>query len=474
MDASRNRTALERIFATQREGTREQVSRSYEERMDLLGRLGRIFEQHRDELVDAVAADFGIRSRYETILLDLMLGISEIKFARRNLKTWLRARRVKTDIFGLPGSSRLVPQPLGVVGVLGTWNYPLGTIFVGAAGALAAGNRVIAKPSEVSANAAEASERLVRRYFAEEEFAIVQGGPDMAQAMTALPFDHILFTGSPAVGRKVYEAAAANLTPVTLELGGKCPAIVGKGASLAQVCESLVFGKLLNAGQTCIAADYAFVHVDQMESFVAALRAQVAKCYPNAASNPDFTSIINDRQFARLQGLLDDAEAKGATVLNLSDNGDGTLPERHRIVPLAVLDVTDDMAMMQEEIFGPILPIMPYRSEDELIRYVNRHERPLALYYFGDESEERRKIISETHAGGVTLNGTVMHVFQRRLPFGGIGQSGIGAYTGVASFERFTHYKPVFSQPKLSLLGQLLPPYSSKTEGLLNIFEKIL
>ena len=191
MDASRNRTELERIFATQREGTREQVSRSYEERMDLLGRLGRIFEQHRDELVDAVAADFGIRSRYETILLDLMLGISEIKFARRNLKTWLRPRRVKTDIFGLPGSSRLVPQPLGVVGVLGTWNYPLGTIFVGAAGALAAGNRVIAKPSEVSANAAEASERLVRRYFAEEEFAIVQGGPDMAQAMTALPLSLI-------------------------------------------------------------------------------------------------------------------------------------------------------------------------------------------------------------------------------------------------------------------------------------------
>ncbi len=467
-------TELERIFTLQRSLTREQVSRSYETRMDLLARLGKMFETHEDELINAVRADFGIRSRYETILTDIMLVLSDVKFARRHLKHWMKPRSVKTDTFGLPGSSRLIPQPLGVVGILGTWNYPYGTVFAGAAGALAAGNRIIAKPSEISAHSAEISQRLVRKYFSEEEMAVVIGGPDVAQQMTSLPFDHILFTGSPNTGKKVAQSAAANLTPVTLELGGKCPIIIDKSAHFPEVAQSLVFGKLLNAGQTCIGVDYAFVPEGSVEDFVSALARQVHKCFGEIEANQDYTSIINHRQFDRLRGLVEDARAKGAGVTNLAGSGDGMFEAAHRIAPLAVTNVASDMGLMQEEIFGPILPILTYRTEDEVIEYINAGERPLALYYFGKDSAGRRKILGETHAGGVTLNGTVMHVFQRRLPFGGIGQSGIGSYLGPGSFERFSHLKPVFSQSKISVLSQLLPPYSSKTGWLLNLFKKLL
>lgn len=478
MDASRNRTELERIFATQREGTREQVSRSYEERMDLLGRLGRIFEQHRDELVDAVAADFGIRSRYETILLDLMLGISEIKFARRNLKTWLRPRRVKTDIFGLPGSSRLVPQPLGVVGVLGTWNYPLGTIFVGAAGALAAGNRVIAKPSEVSANAAEASERLVRRYFAEEEFAIVQGGPDMAQAMTALPFDHILFTGSPAVGRKVYEAAAANLTPVTLELGGKCPAIVGKGASLAQVCESLVFGKLLNAGQTCIAPDYVMVPRGKEAAFGEAFGRAVARLFPTIEGNPDYAAIISPRHHERLQALLAQARAEGARLQpagpDAASGAASSAGSSRQMAPVLAFNVAAGSKLLTEEIFGPILPVLPYDTMQDAINYINAHPRPLALYWFGTDTDARDKLLASTVSGGVTVNDTLMHIAHENLPFGGVGDSGWGSYHGEAGFLRMTQQKAVLVQSKWARGDLFYPPYGKRFEQVMGLLKRII
>jgi len=465
---------LERVFALQRSLTRRQVSRAYEARMDLLARLGRMFETHEEELIDAVAADFGVRSRFETILTDIMLVLSEVKFARRHLRQWMRPRRVRTDTFGLPGSSRLLPQPLGVVGILGTWNYPYGTVFAGAAGALAAGNRVIAKPSEISSRSAELSQRLVREYFSEEEMALVTGGPELAQHLTSLPIDHLLFTGSPNTGRKVAQAAAANLTPVTLELGGKCPIIVAESAKLADVTQSLVFGKLLNAGQTCIGVDYAFVPEDTVAPFVSALCERVRKSFQDIERNPDYTSIIDHRQFERLRGLVDDAHAKGAEIINLAGDDDGLFADAHRIAPLAALNVSDDMKMMQEEIFGPILPIKPYRSEDEVIEYINSGERPLALYYFGKDDEGRRKILNETHAGGVTLNGTVMHVFQRRLPFGGVGQSGIGSYLGPESFDRFSHLKPVFKQSKVSVLGKLLPPYSAKTGQVLDLFRKLL
>ena len=465
---------LQRLFETQQALTRERVSRSYEERMDLLARLGTMFETHEEEMIQAAAADFGIRSRHETVLTDMMLVLPEVKYARRHLRRWMKKRRVKTDIFGKPGKSYLHPQPLGVVGILGTWNYPYGTVFAGAAGALAAGNRIIAKPSEVSARSAETMARLAARYFSEEELAVVLGQAELAGHMTSLPFDHLLFTGSPMIGKKVAAAAAANLTPITLELGGKCPVIIDPSASLPKVCESLVFGKLLNAGQTCIGADYAFVHESMLDSFVEQMGERVANCYTDIEDNADFTSIINQRQYQRLTGLLDDARSKGATIINLAGDGDGLFPNRNRMAPQAVLNVSDEMALMQEEIFGPILPVMPYRSAEDVIRYINRGERPLALYHFGKDNRARQAILEETHAGGVTLNGTVMHVFQRSLPFGGIGNSGIGSYLGPSSFERFSHFKPVFRQSGVNMLGQLLPPYSNKTGKFLGVFKKLL
>ena len=381
---------LERLFETQRALTRKRVSRSYEERMDLLARLGTMFETHEEEMIEAVTEDFGIRSRHETVLTDMMLVLSEIKYARRNLRKWMKDRRVKTDIFGQPGRSFLHPQPLGVVGIIGTWNYPFGTVFAGAAGALAAGNRVIAKPSEVSPRSADLMARLAATYFSEEELAVVLGEAELASRMISLPFDHILFTGSPAIGRKVAQAAAANLTPVTLELGGKCPVVVDPSASLPNVCESLVFGKLLNAGQTCIGADYAFVHETILDSFVEQMGEQVANCYADIEDNADYTSIINQRQYQRLVGLLDDARSKGATIINLAGDGDGLMPNRNRIAPLAALNVSDDMALMQEEIFGPILPILPFRTTEDVTDYINKGPRPLALYHFGENKGSQR------------------------------------------------------------------------------------
>lgn len=465
---------IKQLFERQRTLTRWSISCSYEERMDLLARLGLMFETHEEEMIKAVSEDFGIRSRHETVLTDMMLVLSEVKYARRHLKKWMKKRPVKTDVFGLPGRSHLQPQPLGVIGIIGTWNYPFGTVFAGAAGALAAGNRVIAKPSEISACSADVMAQLAKNYFSEEELAIVQGDAELAGQMTSLPFDHLLFTGSPAIGKKVAEAAAANLTPVTLELGGKCPVIIDQSASLPQVCESLVLSKLLNAGQTCIGADYAFVHESLLDSFLKQMRDQVVHCYDDIENNLDFTSIINQRQYQRLTGLLDDARSKGATIINLSGNGDGLFPNGNRIAPQVLLNVSDDMALMQEEIFGPILPVLPYSSADEVIRHVNMGERPLALYHFGKNNDAQRAILDETHSGGVTLNGTVMHVFQRNLPFGGIGNSGIGAYLGPSSFERFSHFKPIFKQSNLNMLGQLLPPYSTNTGSFLEIFKKLL
>ena len=386
----------------------------------------------------------------------------------------MRIRKRSVPLHLMPGRARIVPQPLGVVGVISPWNFPVFLSLSPVAGAIAAGNRVMLKPSEWTPKTSALLAELASEAFEPDEFAVFEGGIETGRAFSELPFDHLLFTGSTRVAKEVSNSAAKNLTPLTLELGGKSPALVCPGANLKRAAERIVFGKLANAGQICIAPDYVFVERAKFHDFIEMLQTYIKKAYPRLNNNPDYTSIISADHFSRLNRMIEEAREDGAEIISINPDGETLEPSARKIPPTLILRPNSTLSVMQEEIFGPILPIMPYRSEDELIRYVNRHERPLALYYFGDESEERRKIISETHAGGVTLNGTVMHVFQRRLPFGGIGQSGIGAYTGVASFERFTHYKPVFSQPKLSLLGQLLPPYSSKTEGLLNIFEKIL
>jgi coniferyl-aldehyde dehydrogenase len=357
-----------------------------------------------------------------------------------------------------------VPQPLGVVGIIVPWNYPLFLAVSPLAAALAAGNRAMIKMSEFTPRTGALLASLVQRYFPQGEVAVVLGDADAGAAFARLPFDHLLFTGSTVVGRHIMHAAADNLTPVTLELGGKSPAIVGPDCSLAKAAERIAVGKLMNAGQTCIAPDYALVPAGQEPAFVAALRAVVAKMYPRIDDTPDYSAIINARHFQRLAGYLADAQAQGARLEPLSA---GTADEtRRHLPPLALLGVTDSMRVMQEEIFGPLLPILPYRTFDEALAYVNAHPRPLALYLFDEDKIRIERTLHGTVAGGVTINDTLLHIAQENLPFGGVGPSGMGHYHGKEGFLTFSKQKPVFFQSRLNGMGLFNPPFGPVFERL--------
>jgi coniferyl-aldehyde dehydrogenase len=379
-------------------------------------------------------------------------------------------RRAPTAIQYRPGYNRVLPQPVGVVGVVSPWNYPLQLALGPAVGALAAGNRVMLKPSELTPRTSALLERVVGERFAEDEFAVVSGGADTGRDFVALPFDHLLFTGSTAVGRLVAQAAAKNLTPVTLELGGKSPAILDPSCDLALAAPRLALGKLLNAGQTCIAPDYALVPAAQVERFTGAMRAAVAGMYPRTVDNDDYTSIVSDRHYARLERLLEDAKAKGASVVELGEKPD---PARRRMPPVLVLGVNDGMDLMKEEIFGPLLPVVSYGSIDEAIAYVNRHDRPLALYWFGEDGASRDRVLARTVSGGVTVNDCLWHFAQEDLPFGGIGASGMGAYHGEAGFRTYSKDKPVFFQAKLNGMFLMRPPYGRVFERMVALLRRI-
>ena len=440
-------------------------------RDDRLGRLLAMVEQHAGAFTDAIAADFGHRSRHETLIAEIVVMVGAIRHARRHLGRWMRMRRAPTAPYYRPGYNRVLPQPLGVVGVVSPWNYPLQLALGPAVGAIAAGNRVMLKPSELTPRTAALLEQAVGERFAPDEFAVVPGGADVGQAFVELPFDHLLFTGSTAVGRLVAQAAAKNLTPVTLELGGKSPAILDPSCDMALAAPRLALGKLLNAGQTCIAPDYALVPAAQVAQFTAAMRAAVAAMYPNAADNDDYTSIVSDRHYARLERLLADATAKGASVVELGGKPD---PARRRMPPVLVLGTTDGMDIMREEIFGPLLPVVAYGAIDEAIGHVNRHERPLALYWFGEDAASRDRVLARTVSGGVTVNDCLWHFAQEELPFGGGGASGMGAYHGEAGFRTFTKDKPVFFQPRLNGMFLLRPPYGRTFERVMALMRRIM
>ena len=364
-------------------------------------------------------------------------------------------------------------QPLGVVGVISPWNYPVQLALLPVVAALAAGNRVLLKPSELTPKTSALLERIVGSRFAADEFAVVTGGSDIGEAFARLPFDHLFFTGSTAVGRKIARAAAENLTPLTLELGGKSPALIHADADLEALAPRLVMGKLLNAGQTCIAPDYVLAPADRVDALVKALTASVAALYPQLGANPDYTSIINDRHYARLAALIDDAEAKGARVVRLNP-GNELLPDRARkLAPTLLVDVHDDMAAMREEIFGPILPIETYSTFDEAIAKINARPRPLAFYAFGGDARSRMRLLQQTIAGGVTLDDTLWHFCNEELPFGGVGASGYGAYHGERGFLAFTHEKAVFTQPRFAPTRLLYPPYRKRFDALLKILKKL-
>jgi len=436
-------------------------------REERLARLLAMVEKHADAFAAAISEDFGHRSRHETQMAEVFVAIAAIRHARRHVGRWMRMRRAPTAVYYRPGYNRVLPQPVGVAGIVSPWNYPLQLALGPAVGALAAGNRVMLKPSELTPRCSALLERAVAGSFAEDEMAVVTGGADVGRAFVELPFDHLLFTGSTAVGRMVALAAAKNLTPVTLELGGKSPAILDASCDMEAAAPRLALGKLLNAGQTCIAPDYALVPEPRVEEFVAAMRAAVARLYPRFVDNDDYTSIVSDRHYARLERLLADATAKGARVVMLGEPPESPDAARRRLPPALVLGATDDMDLMKEEIFGPLLPVIGYRGLDEAIGQVNRRDRPLALYWFGDDDASCDRVLARTVAGGVTVNDCLWHFAQEDLPFGGAGASGIGAYHGEAGFRTFSKEKPVFFQSKRNGMFLMRPPYG-------RVFEKVV
>lgn len=462
---------LEEAFARQR-GRRDTVTApDYQARMNALATLESLVRDNADALCAAIDRDFHGRAPQETRLLEIFPALESIRHARRHLKDWMKARRAATNFWFLPGRSRVMMQPLGVAGVVVPWNDPLYLAIGPMVAALAAGNRVLVKMSEVAPVTGELLARLVAERFAPDLLAVVNGGPDVAREFVALPFDHLLFTGSGEVGRQVMRAAAANLTPVTLELGGKSPAIVGRDIAIGEAADRILFGKCLNAGQTCIAPDYALVPEERVEEFAAAARATVARLYPTLRDNPDYTSIIDARHRERLCGYLAEAKARGARVLELNPSSED-FTGSPKLPPALVLGATDELRVMREEIFGPLLPVVPYRTLEQAIAYVNARPRPLALYIFDYDREAIERVLHETISGGVTVNETILHIAQEDLPFGGVGPSGMGAYHGRAGFEAFSKKKPVFFQSRINALKLFRAPYGRRFETLLKLLSR--
>jgi coniferyl-aldehyde dehydrogenase len=427
--------------------------------------LKRLLLDNQAEIVAAISADFGHRSSQETRFGDLFPTIAGIDYLHRHIAKWIRPERRGVAWYFRPGRARVLHQPLGVVGIISPWNYPIFLAFPPMAAALAAGNRVMLKPSEFTPATSALLAGLLGQAFPVEQVGVVTGGPDIGAAFARLPFDHLFFTGSTPVGRKVMQAASEHLVPITLELGGKSPAIVERGFPLDRAAGSIANGKLFNAGQTCVAPDYALVPAEAVEPFIAAMTAAVQRLYPTLAGNPDFTSIVNEGHYQRLTRLVDDARIKGARIIEL-----GTGCTRDRIfAPVMIATVTDDMSVMQEEIFGPILPIVAYQKLDDAIEYVNARPRPLSLYLFGSPGTGRNAVLAGTTCGDVTINDTLMHIAQEDLPFGGIGASGMGSYHGYEGFRTFSHAKGVFTQSRLNAVSLMRPPYGKLFERMLGL-----
>lgn len=429
------------------------------ERKNRLTRLKAAVLAHRLELENAISADFGNRSRYETGIMELMGIVQSIDYLVRHLHRFMKRERRHVAFSYRSGRAYVEYQPLGVIGIMAPWNYPLSLTIIPLATALAAGNRAMIKPSELTPHTSEVTQRMLATAFPVEEVAVVLGGPEVGAAFSALAFDHLLFTGSTQVGRKVMTAASANLVPVTLELGGKSPAIVARGHANARSVHSLVFGKLSNAGQTCVAPDYALVHEDDLDRFVALYKKTVSVFYPNGPTDSDYASIISERHHERLAGLLADARQKGARIVEVGNHPENATQRIRTMAPTLVLDVADDMAIMNEEIFGPILPVYTYRSMEDVIAYVNARPRPLALYYFGPKDADCEQLLARTTSGNVGINNTLMHVAQDDLPFGGVGPSGMGAYHGIEGFRAMSHAKGVYEQGRWSLPRLLHAPF---------------
>ncbi len=430
-------------------------------------KLKEAVKKEAEAIATVISADFGNRSRHETLLADVWPVIASARHTLQHLSSWMKPKGVAAGLELLPARARVLYQPLGVAGIISPWNYPFNLAIVPLIAALAAGNRVMLKPSELTPRTSEFLAGFLSKLFPVDKVATILGGPETGAAFAALPFDYLFYTGSTAVGRRVMLAAAENLTPVTLELGGKSPCIVAQDATLPAAAESIVSGKLLNAGQTCIAPDYALVPETRREEFLGLLQGAVKKLYPSLRRNPDYTAIVNERHYARIARYLDEARQRGVRILEINPLNEPLPAEERKIAPTLLIDPPDDLAAMRDEIFGPLLPVKSYVSLEEAINYVNSHPRPLALYYFGTDKANRDEVLSRTVSGGVSINDTLMHFAAERLPFGGVGASGMGAYHGEYGFQTFSHRKGVFLQSRFSGTRFLRPPFGRLAEAML-------
>lgn len=464
---------LESLFHAQQQASRTDAHVAVSLRKDRLRRLHALLLEHAAAFETAISADFGHRSAHETRIAEALVVEAGVKLALRRVDRWAQPRRIRTELPFRPGSNLLMPQPLGVVGIVAPWNYPLQLTLSPATGALAAGNRIMLKPSEVVPQFTRALAAAVRQHFDPTEVAVVEGDADIAAAFVALPFDHLLFTGSARVGRLVAQAAAKNLTPITLELGGKSPAIIDPSADLAAAAGRIAFGKLLNAGQTCIAPDYVLCPRGTEERFAQLFFSEAAALYGTDPENPDYTAIVNGLHYERIERLVADATAKGARV----EMGGARLADWkavRKFPPCLVLTPSADMLLGQEEIFGPILPIFSYDKVEEAIAFVNARERPLALYWFGADTAARARVLRGTISGGVTVNDCLLHIVQENQPFGGVGASGTGAYHGEWGFRTFSKEKPVFCRRRVSGSMLLRPPYGRTFDAVFAALRRLL
>lgn len=441
-------------------------------RRDRIDRAIALLVEHKDAFAQAVSADFGHRSIEQTLMSDVMPSVSALKHARKHFEAWSRddKRRPMFPLGLIGASAKVMYQPKGVVGVIAPWNFPIGMVMVPMAGILAAGNRAMIKPSEFTERVADLFAEVVPQYFDESEMAVFTGGVEVGTAFSKLAFDHLIFTGATSVGKHIMRAAAENLVPVTLELGGKSPTFIGRSARLAQAGERIAMGKMMNAGQICLAPDYLLVAKEQEGEVIDSVRQGVSAMYPSLLANDDYTSVVNGRNFERLQGYLADAREKGAELIEVNPAGEDFKSSNGNKMPLTIVrGVTDDMKVMQEEIFGPILPVMTYDSIDQAIDYVNAHDRPLGLYYFGQDKAEEQKVLNRTISGGVTVNDVLFHNAMEDLPFGGVGPSGMGNYHGFDGFKTFSHARAVYRQAGLDVgkLSGFKPPYGKQTHATL-------
>jgi coniferyl-aldehyde dehydrogenase len=455
--------ALRGLFERQRLAFRRSPP-NYAKRLSSLKLLEDAVLDQQAEIASAVSEDFGGRARQETLALELAPLVDAIRHARRHLASWMKPRNVRAGINFFPARARIMHQPLGVIGIIGAWNYPVFLTLSPLVDAISAGNHAMIKPSELAPRTASLLQKLIGAVVPEDYIAVVTGDAQTAAEFASLPFDHLLFTGSTRVGKLIMRAASENLTPVTLELGGKSPAIIHPEFPLRTAVERLLTGKLYNAGQTCLAPDYVFVHEAQRDSFIQLAKEVALKLYPTWANNSDYTRIINRSHYDRLHSYVLDAASLGATVIALGASAEACNAENRIFPPALLLGVDDRMRVLQEEIFGPILPVKTYRHVSEALDYIAERPRPLALYYFDNHAGRVEEVLQSTISGGVTINDVIYHVAQNNLPFGGAGSSGMGCYHGRAGFKTFSQKKSVFIQSRFSTLSFLRPPYGALSE----------